>query len=153
VRLIGANGEQIGIMPIKEALARAEEDHLDLVEVAPQASPPVCRIMDYGKFKYMQSKKVQEARKKQTIIQIKEVKFRIKIEEHDFAYKIRNIHRFLAQRDKVKVSLIFHGREITHPEKGHELVQKIVAAIEDAGVVEQHPKMEGRHMTMIVAPR
>ncbi len=140
-------------MPLKEALARAEEEHLDLVEVAPQANPPVCRIMDYGKFKYMQSKKVQEARKKQSIIQIKEVKFRIKIEDHDFAYKVRNIRRFLGQRDKTKISLIFYGREITHPEKGRELIDRIVAAVEDVGTVEQLPKMEGRHMTMIIAPK
>jgi translation initiation factor IF-3 len=153
VRLVGSDGEQIGVMPLNEALARAEAEHLDLVEVAPQAAPPVCRIMDYGKFKYMQSKKVQEARKKQTTIQIKEVKVRPKIEEHDIAFKLRNIRRFLAQKDKTKVSLVFRGREIAHPELGFNLLNKIAAAVQDVGVIEQTPKMEGRHMTMIIAPK
>lgn len=153
MRLVGSDGEQIGVMPLNEALARAEAEHLDLVEVAPQAAPPVCRIMDYGKFKYMQSKKVQEARKKQTTIQIKEVKVRPKIEEHDIAFKLRNIRRFLAQKDKTKVSLVFRGREIAHPELGFNLLNKIAAAVQDVGVIEQTPKMEGRHMTMIIAPK
>ncbi|MBM4289916.1 MAG: translation initiation factor IF-3, partial [Deltaproteobacteria bacterium] len=122
VRLIGADGEQVGIMPLAEALNRAAEANLDLVEVAPQANPPVCRIMDYGKFKYLQSKKVQEARKKQTVIQVKEVKFRPKIEDHDIAFKIKNIRRFLAQKDKTKISLIFRGREIAHPQIGIDLL-------------------------------
>ncbi|OPX20018.1 MAG: translation initiation factor IF-3 [Desulfobacca sp. 4484_104] len=153
VRLVGSDGSQIGIMPISEALERAAAEHLDLVEVAPQATPPVCRIMDYGKFKYMQSKKTQEARKKQATIQIKEVKVRPKIEEHDIAFKLRNIRRFLTQKDKTKVSLVFRGREIAHPELGYNLLKKIAAAVEDIGVVEQQPKFEGRHMTMVLAPK
>ena len=153
VRLIGADGEQVGIMPLAEALNRAAEAHLDLVEVAPQASPPVCRIMDYGKFKYLQSKKTQEARKKQTVIQVKEVKFRPKIEEHDVAFKIKNIRRFLAQKDKTKISLIFRGREIAHPQIGIDLLNRVAAALEDIGTVEQAPKIEGRNLTMIIAPK
>lgn len=153
VRLIGAAGEQIGIMPLAEALQRAAEANLDLVEVAPQATPPVCRIMDYGKFKYLQSKKTQEARKKQTVIQVKEVKFRPKIEDHDIAFKIKNIRRFLAQKDKTKVSLIFRGREIAHPQIGIDLLNRVAAELEDIGTVEQAPKIEGRNLTMILAPK
>jgi len=153
IRLIGADGEQVGIMPLAEALSRAVEAHLDLVEVAPQANPPVCRIMDYGKFKYLQSKKTQEARKKQTVIQVKEVKFRPKIEDHDVAFKVKNIRRFLAQKDKVKVSLIFRGREIAHPQIGIDLLKRVAAELEDIGTVEQAPKIEGRNLTMIIAPK
>ncbi len=153
VRLIGADGEQVGIMPLAEALSRATEAHLDLVEVAPQANPPVCRIMDYGKFKYLQSKKTQEARKKQTVIQVKEVKFRPKIEDHDVAFKVKNIRRFLAQKDKTKISLIFRGREIAHPQIGIDLLNRVAAELEDIGTVEQAPKIEGRNLTMIIAPK
>jgi translation initiation factor IF-3 len=153
VRLIGADGEQVGIMPLNEALNRAVEANLDLVEVAPQANPPVCRIMDYGKFKYLQSKKTQEARKKQTVIQVKEVKFRPKIEDHDIAFKVKNIRKFLAQKDKIKISLIFRGREIAHPQIGIALLNRVAAELEDIGTVEQAPKIEGRNLTMIVAPK
>jgi translation initiation factor IF-3 len=153
IRLIGADGEQVGIMPLAEALSRAVEAHLDLVEVAPQANPPVCRIMDYGKFKYLQSKKTQEARKKQTVIQVKEVKFRPKIEDHDVAFKVKNIRRFLAQKDKTKISLIFRGREIAHPQIGIDLLNRVAAELEDIGTVEQAPKIEGRNLTMIIAPK
>ena len=153
IRLIGADGEQVGIMPLAEALSRAVEAHLDLVEVAPQANPPVCRIMDYGKFKYLQSKKTQEARKKQTVIQVKEVKFRPKIEDHDVAFKVKNIRRFLAQKDKIKISLIFRGREIAHPQIGIDLLKRVAAELEDIGTVEQAPKIEGRNLTMIIAPK
>lgn len=153
VRLIGPDGEQIGIMPLAEALARAQAVNLDLVEVAPQANPPVCRIMDYGKFKYLQSKKIQEARKKQTIIQVKEVKLRPKIEEHDFSFKIKNIRRFLSQKDKAKVSLIFRGREIAHPQIGIDLLNRVAEEVADIGVVEQPPKIEGRNLTMVLAPK
>jgi len=153
VRLIGPDGEQIGIMPLAEALNRAAEANLDLVEVAPQANPPVCRIMDYGKFKYLQSKKTQEARKKQTVIQVKEVKFRPKIEDHDIAFKIKNIRRFLAQKDKTKISLIFRGREIAHPQIGIDLLNRVAAELADIGTVEQAPKIEGRNLTMIIAPK
>jgi translation initiation factor IF-3 len=153
IRLIGADGEQVGIMPLVEALNRATEANLDLVEVAPQANPPVCRIMDYGKFKYLQSKKTQEARKKQTVIQVKEVKFRPKIEDHDVAFKVKNIRKFLAQKDKIKVSLVFRGREIAHPQIGIELLKRVAAELEDIGTVEQSPKIEGRNLTMIIAPK
>ncbi len=153
VRLIGPDGEQIGIMPLAEALNRAAEANLDLVEVAPQANPPVCRIMDYGKFKYLQSKKTQEAKKKQTVIQVKEVKFRPKIEDHDIAFKIKNIRRFLAQKDKTKISLIFRGREIAHPQIGIDLLNRVAAELADIGTVEQAPKIEGRNLTMIIAPK
>ena len=153
VRLIGADGEQVGIMPLNEALNRAAEANLDLVEVAPQVNPPVCRIMDYGKFKYLQSKKTQEARKKQTVIQVKEVKFRPKIEDHDIAFKIKNIRKFLAQKDKTKISLVFRGREIAHPQIGFDLMNRVAAELEDIGSVEQAPKIEGRNLTMIIAPK
>lgn len=140
-------------MPLNEALNRAAEANLDLVEVAPQANPPVCRIMDYGKFKYLQSKKTQEARKKQTVIQVKEVKFRPKIEDHDVAFKVKNIRKFLAQKDKIKVSLVFRGREIAHPQIGIDLLKRVAAELEDIGTVEQAPKIEGRNLTMIIAPK
>jgi len=153
IRLIGADGEQVGIMPLNDALNRAAEANLDLVEVAPQANPPVCRIMDYGKFKYMQSKKTQEARKKQTVIQVKEVKFRPKIEDYDVAFKVKNIRKFLAQKDKIKVSLVFRGREIAHPQIGIDLLKRVAAELEDIGTVEQAPKIEGRNLTMIIAPK
>ncbi len=153
VRLIGADGEQVGIMPLNEALNRAAEANLDLVEVAPQANPPVCRIMDYGKFKYLQSKKTQEARKKQTVIQVKEVKFRPKIEDHDVAFKVKNIRKFLVQKDKTKISLVFRGREIAHPQIGIDLLNRVAAGLEDIGSVEQAPKIEGRNLTMIIAPK
>ena len=140
-------------MPIKEALARAAEAHLDLVEVAPQAAPPVCRIMDYGKFKYQQSKKQQEARRRQTIIQIKEVKVRPKIEEHDMGFKLRNTRRFLADGDKVKISVIFRGREIAHTDRGYRILAQMAEALADVGGIEQEPKLEGRNLSMIVTPK
>jgi len=153
IRLIGADGEQVGIMPLNDALNRAAEANLDLVEVAPQANPPVCRIMDYGKFKYVLSKNTQEARKKQSVIQVKEVKFRPKIEDHDVAFKVKNIRKFLAQKDKIKVSLVFRGREIAHPQIGIDLLKRVAAELEDIGTVEQAPKIEGRNLTMIIAPK
>jgi translation initiation factor IF-3 len=140
-------------MPIKEALAHAVEAHLDLVEVAPQASPPVCRIMDYGKFKYQQSKKQQEARRKATTIQVKEVKVRPKIEEHDMGFKLRNARRFLGEGDKVKISVIFRGREIAHTDRGFRLLAQMAEALADVGNVEQNPKLEGRNLSMIVTPK
>lgn len=153
VRLIAEDGQQVGVMSIKDALAQAAEAHLDLVEVAPQASPPVCRIMDYGKFKYQQSKKQQEARRRQTIIQVKEVKVRPKIEEHDMAFKLKNIRRFLADRDKVKVTMIFRGREMAHQDRGYRILQQMAESLEDVGVVEQAPRHEGRTLFMIIAPK
>ncbi len=153
VRLIGADGQQVGVMSLKEALALAAEANLDLVEVAPQANPPVCRVMDYGKYKYQQSKKQQEARRRQTVIQVKEVKVRPKIEEHDMGFKLRNTRRFLGEGDKVKISVIFRGREIAHTDRGYQLLARMAEALADVGVVEQHPKLEGRNLSMIVAPK
>jgi translation initiation factor IF-3 len=153
VRLIGADGQQVGVMPTKEALAHAAEAHLDLVEVAPQASPPVCRIMDYGKFKYQQSKKQQEARRRATMIQVKEIKVRPKIEEHDMGFKLRNTRRFLEEGDKVKISVIFRGREIAHTDRGFRLLAQMAEALADVGNVEQTPKLEGRNLSMIVSPK
>jgi translation initiation factor IF-3 len=143
----------LGIVPLEEALARAAEEKLDLVEVAPKASPPVCRIMDYGKYKYMQAKKLQEAKKKQTTIQIKEVKIRPKTEEHDYQFKLRHIKRFLSEKNKAKVTIMFRGREIAHSELGLKVLERIIADIEEEGIVEQAPRLEGRNMVMILAPR
>ena len=143
----------MGIVPLEEALARAAEEKLDLVEVAPKASPPVCRIMDYGKYKYMQAKKLQEAKKKQTTIQIKEVKIRPKTEEHDYQFKLRHIKRFLSEKNKAKVTIMFRGREIAHSELGLKVLERIIADIEEEGTVEQSPRLEGRNMVMILAPR
>jgi translation initiation factor IF-3 len=153
VRLIAADGQQVGVMPTREALARAVEANLDLVEVAPQAVPPVCRIMDYGKFKYQQSKKQQEARHRQTTIQVKEIKVRPKIEEHDMAFKLRNARRFLGEGDKVKISVIFRGREIAHTDRGYRMLAQMSESLADIAVVEQHPKLEGRNLSMIVSPK
>ena len=153
VRLIGPEGEQIGVMPTKEALAQALEAHLDLVEVAPQAIPPVCRIMDYGKFKYQQSKKQQEARRRQTTIQVKEIKVRPKIEEHDMGFKLKNTRRFLSEGDKVKISVIFRGREIAHTDRGIRILAKMAEALVDVGTVEQAPRLEGRNMFMLITPK
>jgi len=153
VRLIGPDGQQIGVLPIREALAFAAEAHLDLVEVAPQAAPPVCRVMDYGKFKYQQSKKQQEARRRQTTIQVKEIKVRPKIEEHDMAFKLRNTRRFLADGDKVKISVIFRGREIAHTDRGFKLLAQMTESLADVGTVEQNPRLEGRNLSMIVTPK
>jgi translation initiation factor IF-3 len=153
IRLIGADGQQVGVMPVREALALAAEANLDLVEVAPQASPPVCRIMDYGKFKYQQSKKQQEARRRQTTIQVKEIKVRPKIEVHDMAFKMKNARRFLSEGDKVKISVIFRGREIAHTDRGFRLLAQISETLGDIASVEQHPKLEGRNLSMIVTPK
>ncbi len=140
-------------MPIEEALKAAEEVGLDLVEVAPNSDPPVCRIMDFGKYKYEQSKKLQESKKKATVIQVKEVKIRPKTEEHDYQFKLRNIRKFLGQKNKTKVSLMFRGREIAYANLARGLLERIIQDVEDVGVVEQMPKLEGRNMTMILAPK
>lgn len=153
VRVIGHDGKQIGILPLKEAMKLAEEHGLDLVEVAPQATPPVCRIMNYGKYKYQQSKKIQEAKKHQTVIQVKEVKIRPRTEEHDLQFKLRHAKRFLSEGNKVKVSMLFRGREIAHPEMGKELLERIIAELKDLMVIEQAPRLEGRSMVMLLAPK
>lgn len=153
VRVISAEGNQLGVMAISEALKLAQLQGADLVEVSPNARPPVCKIMDFGKFKYEQSKHERQAKKKQHVYQIKEVKVRPKIEEHDFTFKLRNARRFLIQRDKVKFTCMFRGREMTHMELGHALLEKIVEEISDIGFVESRPLLEGRSLVMIVAPR
>jgi translation initiation factor IF-3 len=153
VRLIGVDGSQLGVVSLAEALARASEEKLDLVEVAPKAAPPVCRIMDYGKYKYQQSKKSQEARKWQSVTQVKEVKIRPKTEEHDYQFKLRHIKRFLSEKNKAKVTIMFRGREITYSDLGLKMLARIVTETEDLAVVEQQPKLEGRNMVMVLAPR
>ncbi len=152
VRLVGADGEQIGVMDVRQAMEEAEKVGLDLVEIAPNAKPPVCRTMDYGKYKYQMSKKAHESKKKQTVIHVKEVKFRVKTEEHDFQVKLRNIRKFLSGGDRVKVSLMFRGREVTHPELGRNKLQRVSEEVKDLGTVEQYPKREGRNMTMLISP-
>ena len=153
VRVIADDGEQLGILAIEDALARAEEQGLDLVEVAPTARPPVVRIMDYGKFKYEEARKARLARKKQHQIQVKEVKFRPGIEPHDFEFKIRHARRVLEEGNKVKATMMFRGRQMAHPEHGREVLDKVATVLGDIGKVESMPSMEGRTMTMIVAPR
>jgi len=153
VRVIGRDGTQIGVVPLKKALDMAAQEELDLVEVAPNADPPVCKIMDYGKFKYQQSKRTQEAKKKQTVIQVKEVKFRPKTDEHDLQVKIRHIRRFLGQKDKSKVTMVFRGREIAYTDLGMRIMERVKEELKDEAVVEQQPKMEGRNMVMILAPK
>ncbi len=146
-------GKQLGIMTLDEALARAARAGLDLVEVAPAATPPVCRIMDYGKYRYQQSKKLQDARKSQTSVQLKEIRLRPKTEEHDLQVKIRAIRKFLEQRDKVKVTMMFRGRDITYTEIGVRVMAEIRDALSDVGVVDQPPRLEGRNMIMIMSPK
>ncbi len=143
----------MGIVPINQALEIAEEKGLDLVEVAPSAKPPVCRLMDYGKFKFEQSKREKEARKKQKVISIKEVKLRPNIDEHDFLVKARNARKFLISGDKVKVTIMFRGREITHPELGEKLSLRMVEELSDVSAVEKPPKVEGRNMVTILIPK
>ncbi len=153
MRLIDADGTQVGIVPFREALRIAEERELDLVEVAAQAKPPVCRIMDFGKYKYETSKRDKEARKKQHIVSIKEVKLRPNIEEHDYQVKARNALRFLKDGDKVKVTLMFRGREIIHPQIGQRILERLAKEAQGVALVERPPKLEGRNMIMILAPR
>lgn len=152
VRVIDAEGNQMGVLATKDALAAAETAGLDLVEIAPTATPPVCRIMDYGKYKYQLSKKAKEAKKKQTVISLKEMKLRGKTEEHDFQFKLRNIKRFLEDGDKVKVLIMFKGREITHTELGMGMLKRVAEELKDMAVIEAPPKLEGRSMSMVVAP-
>ncbi|MCP8617075.1 translation initiation factor IF-3 [Salirhabdus salicampi] len=152
VRLIDANGEQLGVKSRQEALELAEKANLDLVMVAPNAKPPVCRIMDYGKFRYEQQKKDKENRKKQKVINIKEVRLSPAIEEHDFNTKLRNARKFLAKGDKVKATVRFRGRAITHKELGQKVLDRFAEQCNDVAVVETKPKMEGRNMFMMLAP-
>jgi len=153
VRVISPEGEQLGILPVADALRIAVERELDLVEVAPEAAPPVCRIMDFGKFKYLQSRRVKEARKKQTIIQIKEVKMGPKTDEHDFQFKARHVRRFLEDGNKAKVTIRFRGREMAHTELGKKLLDRMAREMADLSTIEHFPKLEGRNLIMILAPR
>ena len=153
MRVIDPEGNQLGVIPISEALASAENFGLDLVEVSPNADPPVCKIMDYGRFKYQQTKKLQEAKKKQTTFQIKEIKVRPKTDTHDLEIKIGHLEKFISKKNKVKVTVVFRGREITLTQRGRELLEKIAEATNEYAVVEQSSKMEGRMMHMILAPR
>jgi translation initiation factor IF-3 len=146
-------GRQLGIMPLKEALEIAAKAGLDLVEISPTATPPVCRIMDYGKFRYQQSKKIQDARKSQTTIQIKEIRLRPKTEEHDLEVKIRHIKKFLQQNDKVKITMMFRGREISYADLGKKVMEKLRDALLDVGVIEMQPRLEGRSMIMVIVPK
>lgn len=151
VRVIDPDGEQLGIMSVDEALEHSERFGLDLVEVAPNAKPPVCRIMDYGKFKYQQNKKASEARKKGARVELKEIKLRPKTDEHDVMTKLRHARRFLESNNKVKISIMFRGREITHPEIAREMLERAAKELEDVSEVEQPPRMEGRNMTLLLS--
>jgi translation initiation factor IF-3 len=151
--LIGPNGEQVGIVSIASAAAQAEAAELDLVEIAPTATPPVCRIMDYGKFKYRESKKRHEAKLKQKQIVVKEVKFRPGTDEGDYKIKLRNLTKFLEEGDKTKVTLRFRGREMAHQEFGLRLIERVKNDLEPYAVIEQYPKMEGRQMVMVLSPK
>lgn len=153
MRLISKDGEQLGIVPLKVALRQADEADVDLVEIAPNAKPPVCKIMDFGKYRYEQSKKRDEARKKQKQVQIKEIKFRPGTDEGDYQIKMRNIRRFLADGDKVKVTLRFRGREMAHQNLGAKLLQRVEEDLAEEAQVEQRPKMEGRQMVMMIAAK
>jgi len=151
--VIGPDGAQLGVLPTHDALRRAEEQGLDLVEVSPKAVPPVCKIMDYGKFKYEQSKSQAKARKHQSTVILKEIKFRPKTDDHDFDTKVRHIRRFLQEGNKAKLVIIFRGREIVHPETGQAMLKAVVEACQDIAVIEQNPMMEGRRMLMVIAPK
>jgi translation initiation factor IF-3 len=153
VRVIGQEGGQLGIMTVQDAIQFAEEQGLDLVEVAPEARPPVCRVMDYGKYKYQQSKRLQQAKKKQKVISVKEIKLRPKTEEHDYQFKTQHVRRFLQDGHKTKVTVVFRGREMAHTELGRQMLDRVAADLQDIGVIEQTPRQEGRNMTMVLSLR
>ena len=153
MRLIGVDGEQLGIVKIADALQLSEEHEVDLVEIAPNAEPPVCRLMDYGKFKYQEQKRLAEAKSKQKVIQVKEVKFRPGTDEGDYQVKLRNLKRFIEDGDKAKVTLRFRGREMAHQELGMRVLERIRDDLTEQCVVEAMPKLEGRQMVMVLAPR
>ena len=152
MRVVGPDGEQLGILPIEQALSRAQDLGMDLVEVSPMAKPPVCKIMDYGKFKYTEKKKQNEAKKKQVVVQLKEVKLRPRTEEHDYNVKVGKIREFLAEANKARVTVMFRGREITHRELGQKVLQRVIEDMKEVAVIESAPRMEGRQMFMILAP-
>ncbi|OGP82245.1 MAG: translation initiation factor IF-3 [Deltaproteobacteria bacterium RBG_16_58_17] len=153
VRVIDVEGNQLGVISLADALAEAAKAGLDLVEVSPTAAPPVCRIMDYGKFRYQQSKKVQISKKSQTVIQVKEIRLRPKTEEHDLEVKIKHIRKFLEQRNKVKITMMFRGREIAYTELGRKIMEDIKETLADGAAIDQHPRLEGRNMIMILSPK
>ncbi len=153
VRLIDEDGSMLGVMPTYDAMRIARERELDLVEVSPKALPPVARIMDYGKFKYETAKKAQEAKKKQTVIQVKEMKLGLKIEEHDLQFKIKHLRGFLEDGNKLKITIMFRGREVLHRDKGEQLAAKVIDALKDRGEVEQRPKFDGRNIIIIFGPK
>jgi len=150
--VIGPEGEQLGVIPLEVALAKAAEYGLDLVEVSPMAKPPVCKIMDYGKFKYEAKKKASEAKKKQTVVKLKEVKFRPKTEEHDYNFKVKAVREFLAEGNKARITVMFRGREITHREIGQAILTRIGNELKEIAIIEQSPRLEGRLLFMILAP-
>ncbi|MFC3627180.1 translation initiation factor IF-3 [Vogesella amnigena] len=153
IRLVGEEGEQLGIVTVREALALAEEREVDLVEISPTAQPPVCKLMDYGKFKYQQAKKKHEAKLKQKQVQVKEIKFRPGTDDGDYNVKLRNLIRFLTEGDKAKITLRFRGREMAHQDIGLALLKRVEADLAEVGTVEQFPKLEGRQMVMMIAPK
>ena len=153
VRVIGDDGAQLGILPTPEALKQAEAAGMDLVEISPRAVPPVCRIMDYGKFKFEEAKKTRQAKRKQTVIEIKEIKFRPKTDTHDYDFKLAHIRRFLSEGNKVRMVVQFRGREIVHPQTGRSMLESVSKDVADLAMVEQVPLMDGRRMVMVVAPR
>lgn len=153
VRVISPEGEQLGILPIEEALALARDRDLDLVEVAPNERPPVCRIMDFGKYKYQQAKRSQEAKKRQRVIQTKEIKMRPKTEEHDYQFKMRHARRFLEEGHKVKVSLLFRGREMDHIDLGQRMLDRIIVDCKDISAIEQQPRLEGQTLSLVLTPK
>ena len=153
MRVIGADGSQVGIIPTHEALRLAEEQGLELVEVNPRAAPPVCKIMDFGKFKYETSKKEKASRKHQSTIVLKEIKLRPKTDDHDLAFKVKHIRTFLSEGNKCKLVIVFRGREIVHPETGQAMLDRVVKTVQDIAMIEQRPMMEGRRMVMIIGPR
>ncbi len=152
MRVIGSGGEQLGVLTIEQALAKAQEEGMDLVEVSPLAKPPVCKIMDYGKFKYLEKKKQNEAKKNQVVVLLKEVKFRPRTEEHDYNVKIKKVREFLEDANKARITVMFRGREMTHRELGQRVLQDIIEDLKDVAVIESVPRMEGRQMFMILAP-
>ena len=152
VRAIGPEGEQLGVLPIEQALARAQELGMDLVEVSPMAKPPVCKIMDYGKFKYLEKKKQNEAKKKQVVVQLKEVKLRPRTEEHDYDVKLKKVREFLEEANKARITVMFRGREMSHKELGQKVLQRVIEDLRDMAVIEAAPRVEGRQMFMILAP-
>ncbi len=152
MRVIDPEGKQLGILPLPEAIRAAENFELDLVEVSPKSEPPVCRIMDYGKFKYQQRKKSHDAKKRQAVVHLKEVKMRPKTEEHDFNFKVRHIERFLKEGNKTKITIVFRGRELAHPDLGKKMLLRITEETKEWAKVEMEPKFEGRNCVMVLAP-